>query len=102
MILLAHSQYLKKLTKRYNEVKSMWIDQALLKLADKTAYCRDDLLQIFRSEKQGLTNSAFRWTLYNLLQDFIRRLNCQVLKDSHICASWIRLHMDMLLKQVNC
>ena len=69
MILLAYSQYLKKLTKRYNGVKSMWIDQALLKLSDKTAYCRDDLLQIFRSEKQDLTNSAFRWTLYNLLQE---------------------------------
>ena len=47
----------------------MWIDQALLKLSDKTAYCRDDLLQIFLNEKKDLSDGAFRWTLYNLLQE---------------------------------
>ena len=47
----------------------MWIDQALLKLSNKTAYCRDDLLRIFLSEKKDLSDGAFRWTLYNLLQE---------------------------------
>ncbi len=47
----------------------MWTDQALLKLSDKTAYCRDDLLHALLSEKTDLSDSAFRWTLYNLLQE---------------------------------
>ena len=47
----------------------MWTDQALLKLSDKTAYCRDDLFHAMQSEKADLTDSAFRWTLYKLLQE---------------------------------
>ena len=47
----------------------MWIDQALLKLSNKTVYSRDDLLRIFLSEKKDLSDGAFRWTLYNLLQE---------------------------------
>lgn len=48
---------------------SMWTDQALLKLSPQTAYSRNDLFEIFRSEKQDLSDGAFRWTLYNLLQE---------------------------------
>lgn len=47
----------------------MWTDQALLKLSDKIAYCRDDLFHALLSEKTDLSDSAFRWTLYNLLQE---------------------------------
>lgn len=47
----------------------MWTEQALLKLSDKTAYCRDDLFHALLSEKTDLSDSAFRWTLYNLLQE---------------------------------
>ena len=47
----------------------MWTDQALLKLSDKTAYCREDLFHALLSEKTDLSDSAFRWTLYNLLQE---------------------------------
>ena len=47
----------------------MWKDKMLLKLSDKTAYCRDDLLHLFLEEKPDLSASAFRWTLYNLLQE---------------------------------
>ncbi len=47
----------------------MWTDQALQKLSNNTAYCRDDLFRVFRSEKQDLSDAAFRWTLYNLLQE---------------------------------
>lgn len=47
----------------------MWTDQALQKLPNKIAYCREDLLRILRSEKADLSDSAFRWTLYNLLRE---------------------------------
>ena len=47
----------------------MWTDQALLKLSDKSSYCREDLFHILSSEKTDLSDSTFRWTLYNLLQD---------------------------------
>ena len=47
----------------------MWTDQALLKLSDKSSYCREDLFHILSSEKTNLSDSTFRWTLYNLLQD---------------------------------
>ena len=47
----------------------MWTDQALQKLSDKMAYCREDLLHVLRGEKADLSDSAFRWTLYNLLQE---------------------------------
>lgn len=47
----------------------MWIDKALFKLSDKTTYCRDDLFHLFLGEKPDLSDSAFRWTLYNLIQE---------------------------------
>ncbi len=47
----------------------MWTDQALQKLSDKMAYCREDLFHALQSEKTDLSDSAFRWTLYNLLQE---------------------------------
>ena len=47
----------------------MWIDQAMSKLSNEKSYHRDDLFQIFGIEKEDLTDSAFRWTLYNLLQE---------------------------------
>ena len=45
----------------------MWTDQALQKLSDKKTYCREDLFHALMSEKTDLSESAFRWTLYNLL-----------------------------------
>ncbi len=47
----------------------MWVDQILLKLSSKESYHRDDLFRIFRSEKEDLSDSAFRWTLYNLQRE---------------------------------
>ncbi len=47
----------------------MWADQALLKLSDKNIYHRRDLLQIFQREKDDLSDSAFRWVLYNLQRE---------------------------------
>ena len=47
----------------------MRTDQALQKLSDKMTYRRDDLFHALRSEKEDLSDSAFRWTLYNLLQE---------------------------------
>ena len=47
----------------------MWTDQILLKLSDKTAYCRDELFHVWLSEKPDLSDSTFRWTLYNLLKE---------------------------------
>ena len=46
-----------------------WTDQALQKLSDKMVYGRGELLHVLRSEKADLSDSAFRWTLYNLLQE---------------------------------
>ncbi len=47
----------------------MWTDQALLKLSDKTAYSREELFQALSGEKTDLSDSTFRWTLYNLLRE---------------------------------
>ena len=47
----------------------MWTEQAMVNLSDNTAYCRDDLFHLFSDEKKGLSDGAFRWTLYNLLRD---------------------------------
>ena len=47
----------------------MWTEQAMVNLSDNTAYCRDDLFHLFSGEKKGLSDGAFRWTLYNLLKD---------------------------------
>lgn len=47
----------------------MWTDQALLKLSDKKIYNRENLFEIFQSEKKDLSASAFRWTLYGLLKE---------------------------------
>ena len=47
----------------------MWIEQALQKLSDRTTYCRDDLFHALLREKPDLSDSAFRWTLYNLLKE---------------------------------
>ncbi len=47
----------------------MWTDQALLKLSNKISYCRNNLFQVLRSEKNDLSDSTFRWTLYHLLQE---------------------------------
>lgn len=58
-----------KIDKTLKEVAEMWTDQALLKLSSKTAYCRDDLFHVFLNEKSDLSDGAFRWTLYNLLQE---------------------------------
>lgn len=46
----------------------MWMNQALSKLSDKKTYHRDDLFEILRREKQDLSDSTFRWALYNLLR----------------------------------
>ena len=60
---------LQKIGKTLTWVVKMWTDKALLKLSDKTTYCRDDLFHLFLNEKPDLSDSAFRWTLYNLLQE---------------------------------
>ena len=59
----------KKIDKILKRVLKMWTDKALLKLSDKTTYCREDLFHIFLNEKPDLSGGAFRWTLYNLLQE---------------------------------
>lgn len=47
----------------------MWVDQSILKLSNKMTYSRDDLFHIMQSDKTDLSDSAFRWTLYNLLKE---------------------------------
>ncbi len=47
----------------------MWTDYALQALSDQEEYSRSELSQVFLREKPDLTDSAFRWTLYNLQQD---------------------------------
>jgi len=44
----------------------MWTDQCLSKLSGKRIYHREELFRIFCEEKNDLSDSAFRWTLYNL------------------------------------
>ena len=48
---------------------TMWADQALSKLPQGKICHRNELFQIFQSEKPDLTDSTFRWALYNLQQD---------------------------------
>ena len=47
----------------------MWTNQALRNLSDKKIYSREELFQIFCAEKEDLSESAFRWTLYNLQKE---------------------------------
>ncbi len=47
----------------------MWTDRALLELEEEKTYSRDDLFRLFSYAKLGLSESTFRWTLYNLLRD---------------------------------
>ena len=47
----------------------MWTDHALQDLSDQGEYSRSELSKVFLREKPGLTDSAFRWTLYNLQQE---------------------------------
>ncbi len=47
----------------------MWINQALLHLSDNKTYHREELFQIFCTEKEDLSDSAFRWILYNLQKE---------------------------------
>ena len=47
----------------------MWTDHALQDLSDQEEYSRSELSQVFLREKPDLTDSAFRWTLYNLQQE---------------------------------
>ncbi|MCD8020663.1 MAG: hypothetical protein LUF92_14115 [Clostridiales bacterium] len=47
----------------------MWTNQALGHLSDKRTYRRKELFQIFCAEKEDLSESAFRWTLYNLQKE---------------------------------
>ena len=47
----------------------MWTDHALQNLSDQEEYSRSELSQVFLREKPDLTDSAFRWTLYNLQQE---------------------------------
>jgi hypothetical protein len=46
----------------------MRTDQILTKLSNKTSYHRADLLAMLQREKKNVSDSTFRWTLYNLLQ----------------------------------
>ena len=47
----------------------MRTEQALQMLSDKETYSRDDLHRVLCSEEPDLSDSAFRWTLYNLQQE---------------------------------
>lgn len=47
----------------------MWTDQVLQNLSEETTYNRDTLYHALASEKSDLSDSAFRWTLYNLLRE---------------------------------
>lgn len=47
----------------------MWTDQAMLKLSEKETYNRETLFRLLRGEKPDLSESAFRWTLYNLQKE---------------------------------
>lgn len=44
----------------------MWTDQAIMNLSSNKTYTRSELTKIFQDANPGLTESAFRWTLYNL------------------------------------
>ncbi len=44
----------------------MWVNQTLQNLSDKEAYSREDLYRILCAAKPDMSESAFRWTLYNL------------------------------------
>ncbi|MGP1418184.1 MAG: DUF6577 family protein [Sphaerochaetaceae bacterium] len=46
----------------------MWANQAMWKLSNKT-YSREELFKIFQNEKKNLTESAFRWFLYNMQKE---------------------------------
>ena len=47
----------------------MWTDHALQDLSNQKEYSRNELSKVFLREKPDLTDSAFRWTLYNLQQE---------------------------------
>lgn len=47
----------------------MWAEPIITKLSGSQSYNRDDLFRIFNKEKKTLTDSAFRWTLYNLQKE---------------------------------
>ena len=53
----------------------MWTDQAIMNLSSNKTYTRSELTKIFQDANPGLTESAFRWTLYNLqkLQKIFRK-----------------------------
>ena len=50
-------------------VMHMWTDHALQDLSDQEEYSRSELSKVKKKKKPGLTDSAFRWTLYNLQQE---------------------------------
>ena len=45
----------------------MWADHTLQNLSDQEEYSRSELSQVFLRKNPDLTDSAFRWILYNLL-----------------------------------
>lgn len=47
----------------------MWPDHLLKKLSIDTCYSRKDLYRIFLEEKADLSESSFKWILYNLLRN---------------------------------
>ena len=47
----------------------MWKEDVLRNLSDQEEYSRNELSQVFLREKPDLTDSAFRWALYNLQQE---------------------------------
>ncbi len=47
----------------------MWADKVLLELEEKRTYSRDDLFRLFRYARADLSESTFRWILYNLLRE---------------------------------
>ncbi len=47
----------------------MWTDKAILTLSEESSYCREELFNIMKTEKEDLSDSSFRWALYNMLQE---------------------------------
>lgn len=47
----------------------MWAEPIITKLSDNQSYNRDDLFHIFNKEKKSLSESTFRWMLYNLQKE---------------------------------
>ncbi len=44
----------------------MWADQAISQLSEKEVYHREELLQALKHERKNMSESSYRWELYDL------------------------------------